>query len=72
MQSLTFPQIFCILGTDDYMAVPNFMISMAITGIVSATKQLQYTHRSYIDKNSSAKTLVYASKTHKCKLHTCI
>ena len=35
MQSLTFPQHFCFLGTD-YSAVPNSMVAVAITGILTA------------------------------------
>ena len=35
MQSLTFPQNFCFLGTD-YSAVANSMVAVAITGILTA------------------------------------
>lgn len=49
MQSLTFPQSFCFLGTD-YSAVPNSMVAVAITGIITATQWPQHSHMSYIDK----------------------
>lgn len=69
MQCLTFPKAFYFLGTDDYSAVPNSMVAMAITGTITATKWLQHSHVSYIDKNSCVKTVVYTSRSHKCRSH---
>lgn len=65
MQGLTFPQSFCFLRTDDYNAEPNSKFAMAATGIITTTKQLQHTHMSYLNTNSSVKTLVYTSQCHK-------
>lgn len=63
MQCLTFPKAFCFLGTDDYSAVPNSMVAMAITGTITATKWLQRSRVSYIDENSCVKTVVYTSRS---------
>lgn len=45
------------------------MVAVAITGIIIASKQLQYSHMSYIDKNNSVKALVYISQSNKCRSH---
>lgn len=71
MQRLTFSQSFCFLGTDDYSALPNSTVAMAITGTTTATKWLQHTYMSYTDKNSCVKTLVFTSQSRKCRSRGC-